>query len=152
MLAIGIENGETDRGTARSHPVYPSLPCMVRHTEFAPPRSGNEANRFPVDRLDPLQRIPPSFGSQIEQTSGCYLGFGAILGLVLDLGLRTREGMKVARARGQLRGKKPKLSDRQQRELRRMYDTGDYSVSDLAEVFSVSRPTVYRTLKRTDQP
>jgi len=29
-----------------------------------------------------------------------------------------------------------------------MYDTGDYSVSDLAEVFSISRPTVYRTLGR----
>jgi DNA invertase Pin-like site-specific DNA recombinase len=63
--------------------------------------------------------------------------------------LRTREGMAVARARGKLRGKKPKLSDRQARELRRMYDTGDYLVSDLAEVFSVSRPTVYRTLQRT---
>ena len=63
--------------------------------------------------------------------------------------MRTREGMAVARVRGKLRGKKPKLSDRQARELRRMYDTGDYSVSDLAEVFSVSRPTVYRTLQRT---
>ena len=62
--------------------------------------------------------------------------------------MRTREGMAVARAKGKLRGKKPKLSDRQARELRRMYDTGDYSVSDLAEVFSVSRPTVYRTLQR----
>ena len=66
--------------------------------------------------------------------------------------MRTREGMKIARAKGKLRGKKPKLSDRQQRELRRMYDTGDYSVSDLAEVFSVSRPTIYRTLQRTQQP
>lgn len=63
--------------------------------------------------------------------------------------MRTREGMAVARARGKLRGKKPKLSDRQQRELRRMYDTGDYSVSDLAELFSISRPTVYRTLNRS---
>ncbi|MCY4012133.1 MAG: recombinase family protein [Gammaproteobacteria bacterium] len=62
--------------------------------------------------------------------------------------MRTREGMAVARARGKLRGKKPKLSDRQSRELRRMYDSGDYSISDLAEVFSVSRPTVYRTLRR----
>lgn len=62
--------------------------------------------------------------------------------------MRTREGMAVARAKGKLRGKKPKLSDRQARELRRMYDTGDYSVSDLSEVFSVSRPTVYRTLQR----
>src|SRR5690349_23834432 len=60
--------------------------------------------------------------------------------------LRTREGMAIARARGRLRGKQPKLSDRQQKELRRMYDTGEYSISDLADLFSVSRPTVYRTL------
>ena len=39
--------------------------------------------------------------------------------------MRTREGMAVARAKGKLRGKKPKLSVRQARELRRMYDTGD---------------------------
>ncbi|MCQ3013835.1 recombinase family protein [Pseudomonas savastanoi] len=47
--------------------------------------------------------------------------------------MRTREGMAVARAKGKLRGKKPKLSDRQQKELRRMYDTSNYSISDLAE-------------------
>ena len=63
--------------------------------------------------------------------------------------MRTREGMAVARARGKLRGKKPKLSERRQAELRRMYDTGNYSVSDLAELFVVSRPTVYRVLERT---
>lgn len=62
--------------------------------------------------------------------------------------LRTREGMAIARAKGKLRGKRPKLSDRQQKELRRMYDTGNYSISDLADLFSVSRPTVYRTLAR----
>jgi DNA invertase Pin-like site-specific DNA recombinase len=62
--------------------------------------------------------------------------------------LRTREGMAVARAKGKLRGKKPKLSDKQQKELRRMRGTGKYSISDLAELFSVSRPTVYRTLSR----
>jgi DNA invertase Pin-like site-specific DNA recombinase len=62
--------------------------------------------------------------------------------------MRTREGMAVARAKGKLRGKRPKLSDKQQNELRRMHGTGEYSISDLAEVFSVSRPTVYRTLGR----
>ncbi len=30
--------------------------------------------------------------------------------------LRTREGMKIARAKGRLRGKQPKLSDKQQKE------------------------------------
>jgi DeoR/GlpR family transcriptional regulator of sugar metabolism len=29
-----------------------------------------------------------------------------------------------------------------------MHDSGEYSISDLAELFSVSRPTVYRTLAR----
>ncbi|MFC6790729.1 helix-turn-helix domain-containing protein [Methylobacterium komagatae] len=27
-----------------------------------------------------------------------------------------------------------------------MHGTGEYAISDLAELFSVSRPTVYRTL------
>jgi len=29
-----------------------------------------------------------------------------------------------------------------------MHDTSEYAISDLAELFTVSRPTVYRTLKR----
>jgi predicted DNA-binding protein YlxM (UPF0122 family) len=29
-----------------------------------------------------------------------------------------------------------------------MYDTGDYSISDLSDVFKVSRPTIYRTVVR----
>lgn len=62
--------------------------------------------------------------------------------------LRTREGMAIARAKGKLRGKQPKLSDKQQKELCRMHETGQYSISDLAKLFSVSRPTVYRTLLR----
>ena len=64
---------------------------------------------------------------------------------------RTREGMAIARAKGKLRGKPPKLSDKQQKELCRMHATATYSISDLAELFSVSRPTVYRTLARAVQ-
>lgn len=63
--------------------------------------------------------------------------------------LRTKEGMAIARAKGKLKGKQPKLSDKQQKGLCCMYGTGEYSISDLAELFSVSRPTVYRTLART---
>jgi len=65
--------------------------------------------------------------------------------------LRTREGMAIARAKGKLRGKRPKLSDKQHNELCRMYDTSEYSISHLAELFSVSRPTVYRTIARKAQ-
>ena len=63
--------------------------------------------------------------------------------------MRTREGMAVARAKGKLRGKQPKLSAKQGRELKRMHDTAEYSMSDLAEIFGVSRATIYRTLERT---
>ena len=35
-----------------------------------------------------------------------------------------------------------------QTELRRMHATGDYSIADLAELFSIGRATVYRTLQR----
>ena len=63
--------------------------------------------------------------------------------------MRTREGMAIARSKGKLRGKRPKLSEKQQKELCRMHASGDYSIGDLAEVFAVSRPTVYRTLTRT---
>jgi DNA invertase Pin-like site-specific DNA recombinase len=65
--------------------------------------------------------------------------------------MRTREGMAIARAKGKLRGKQPKLSAKPQKELGRMHDSGAYSISDLAELFSVSRPTVYRTLARQAQ-
>jgi DNA invertase Pin-like site-specific DNA recombinase len=64
------------------------------------------------------------------------------------LRLRTREGMAIARAKGKLRGKQPKLTPRQQAELTRMHDTGEYTITELMEVFSVGRATVYRTLKR----
>ncbi|MEO0678795.1 MAG: recombinase family protein [Pseudomonadota bacterium] len=64
--------------------------------------------------------------------------------------LRTREGMAIARAKGRLKGRAPKLSLRQRRELRRLHGEGAHSISDLAEIFGVSRPTVYRVLAREE--
>ncbi|MDQ2813949.1 MAG: recombinase family protein [Actinomycetota bacterium] len=64
------------------------------------------------------------------------------------LRMRTREGMAVARARGKLRGEPPKLSVRQQAHLVQLHTAGEHSISDLAEMFSVSRATVYRSLER----
>ena len=64
------------------------------------------------------------------------------------LKMRTREGMAIARSRGKLKGKKPKLTVRQQAELVRMHATGGYTIADLMEVFSVGRATVYRVLNR----
>jgi DNA invertase Pin-like site-specific DNA recombinase len=62
---------------------------------------------------------------------------------------RTREGMAIAKQNGKLKGKQPKLKPAQDREIRRMHDSGDYNVAEIAALFTVSRPTVYRSLQRT---
>ncbi len=64
------------------------------------------------------------------------------------LRLRTREGMAVAKAKGRLRGKQPKLTGRQQAHLVQLHRAGAHTIAELAELFSVSRPTVYRALER----
>ena len=65
--------------------------------------------------------------------------------------MRTREGVAAARARGKLKGKKPKLTARQQAELVRMHAAGEYIIADLMGVFCVGRATVYRAEPRRHQ-
>lgn len=61
---------------------------------------------------------------------------------------RTREGMQVAKAKGRLRGKQPKLSMTQQKHLIEVHNAGLHSSAELAELFNVARSTVYRTIQR----
>lgn len=58
------------------------------------------------------------------------------------------EGTATARAKAKPRGKPPKPTTRQQRELVPMHDTGEYSIAELGEPFTVSRAPVYRVLER----
>jgi len=54
--------------------------------------------------------------------------------------LRTREGMKVAKAKGRLRGKQPKLNVRQEAHLVALFDAGEHSTAELADLFGVAGP------------
>jgi len=131
-----------------------------------------EGDTLVVPKLDRLARSVPdarAIAAQLE-VKGVMLALGAsvynpsdpmgkmffnILATFAEfeadlIRLRTREGMAIARANGKLRGKQPKLSEKQQKELCRMKETGGYSISDLAELFSVSRPTIYRCLQRAE--
>jgi DNA invertase Pin-like site-specific DNA recombinase len=65
---------------------------------------------------------------------------------------RTREGMQVAKAKGHLRGKQPKLSAAQQRHLMEVHQAGMHSTAELAELFNVARSTAYRTVQRQSIP
>jgi hypothetical protein len=52
---------------------------------------------------------------------------------------RTRDGMKVARAKGRLRGKRPKLSPMQEAHLVGLCRAGEHTVSELGELFGVTQ-------------
>ena len=62
--------------------------------------------------------------------------------------MRTREGMAVARANGRLRGRQPKLSPRQEAHLVELYRAGGHTISELEELFPVTRSTIDRGCPR----
>ena len=62
--------------------------------------------------------------------------------------LRTRETMLVAKAKGHLRGKQPKLNRRQEAHLASLWRSGEYTTADLSDLFGVARSTVYRAIQR----
>ena len=62
--------------------------------------------------------------------------------------MRTREGLAVAKAKGRLRAKRPKLTARQEAHLVALHAAGEHTPAELAELFKVGRSTVYRALER----
>jgi DNA invertase Pin-like site-specific DNA recombinase len=66
------------------------------------------------------------------------------------LRLLTREGMASARAKGKLKDRVPRLSPPHQTHLVKLHTAGEHSIADLAELFEVSRATVYRVLDRAN--
>ena len=63
---------------------------------------------------------------------------------------RTAEGREEAKAKGKHMGRMPALSDKQAKELYKDKLNGE-SISALAKKYSVSRPTVHRTIKRMEK-
>lgn len=165
LCALGVSEDRiyTDHGLTGSSRARPGLDQALAAVR--------EGDVLVVAKLDRLARSVPDARAIADQLGkkGVKLALGAsvydptnpmgkmffnILATFAEfeadlIRLRTREGMALARARGKLRGKQSKLSEKQQKELARMHGTGDYSISDLAEVFAVSRPTIYRSLQRT---
>lgn len=58
---------------------------------------------------------------------------------------RTVDGLASARARGRLGGRRPAMSEAKKALAIQMYSDGKH-VKDIAEIFGVSRPTIYRAL------
>ncbi|ELM3659272.1 recombinase family protein [Edwardsiella piscicida] len=57
---------------------------------------------------------------------------------------RTRAGLVAARARGRAGGRKPKLTEAQIKEIKEMVDAQKLSIGRIAELYGVSRTTIYK--------
>ncbi|MFC4245084.1 recombinase family protein [Gryllotalpicola reticulitermitis] len=154
---IHVDHGLT--GTNRARPGLREALAAVR-----------DGDTLVVTKLDRLARSLPDARDIAEELTnkGVALSLGGsiydsndpvgrllfnVLGMVAEfeadlIRMRTREGMAVARAKGRLKGKKPKLTAVQRKLLLKMHAAGEHSQGELAEVFSVSRATIYRELQR----
>lgn len=60
----------------------------------------------------------------------------------------TREGLAAARARGRKGGRRPRLSPAQVADAQQKYDSGDWTVQQIADLYGVPRTTLYNHLNR----
>ena len=137
LVALGVaeERIHTDHGrtgTTRARPGLDQALAAVRAGDtLVVPKLDRLARSVPDARhlADELERrgVKLALGASVhDPTDPMGRMFFNILATFAEfeadlIRMRTREGMAVARARGKLRGKKPKLSERRQAELRRMH-------------------------------
>ena len=161
-LGVDAENVYVDHGLTGANRARPGL-----REAMAAVREGDTLVVTKLDRLarslpdardiaDELTRKGVSLslgGSVYDPTDAVGRLLFNVLGMVAEfeadlIRMRTREGMAVAKAKGRLRGKQPKLSVSQRRHLLELHDAGNHTQEELAELFSVSRTTIYREVQR----
>ncbi|EID79754.1 DNA invertase Pin-like site-specific DNA recombinase [Rhodococcus wratislaviensis] len=155
---IYVDHGLT--GTNRQRPGLQNALAACRNTDT-----------LVVTKLDRLARSLPDARDIVDELTARHacLQIGAslhdptdpvgrllfnVLAMVAEfegdlIRARTREGMRIAKAKGHLKGKKPKLNPRQERHLVELHVSGEYSTAELADLFSVGRSTVYRAIERS---
>jgi len=60
---------------------------------------------------------------------------------------RTKEGLEAARARGRKGGRKPKLDNTKKIAIYELYQQKKITVKDLCDMFSISKPTLYKIIE-----
>ena len=61
----------------------------------------------------------------------------------------TRDGLASARARGRIGGRRPKLNAEQAQHAQQLYDDGQHTVQQIADLLRVPRTTIYGHLNKT---
>lgn len=144
-------------GTSRARPGLDQALAAVRAGDTLVITKLDRLARSVPDALDILGRLSErgvrfALGGSVYDWGDPFARmFLQILSVVAEfevnlVRLRTREGMAVARAKGKLRGKRPKLPPTAQRSIAARYALGQVSLADLAEEYSVSRTTIHRVI------
>lgn len=166
LAALGVEKSRvyTDAGLSGTNRDRPGL-----REALAALREGDTLVVTKLDRLARSVRDAADIAAEVEER-GARLSIGGsvhdpadpmgkllfnVLSMVAEfeadlIRQRTREGMAVAKARGRLRGKQPKLSPAQERHLVGLMRTGEHTTSEVAALMGVSRATVYRAMQRAN--
>lgn len=164
LAALGVEEKHihVDHGLTGTNRARPGL-----EKALAAVRAGDELVVTKLDRLARSIRDAHQIADDLA-AEGVKLNLGGsvydptdpmgkllfnVLAMIAEfeadlIRMRTREGMQVAKAKGKLRGKQPKLKAAREAQLVEMYQSDNHTISELAEIFDVSRPTVYRALQR----
>ena len=153
-LGVGEDRIYTDHGLSGRRRDRPGLDQALAAVR--------EGDTFVVSKLDRLARSVPDALDILSQLSlrGVKFALGGsvydwndpfakmfltILATIAEfegalIRQRTREGMAIARSKGRLRGRQPKLSANKQAALLQMHADGHHNIVELAEIFSVSPP------------
>lgn len=164
LVDLGVEEGNVhvDHGYTGGSRSRPGLQAALAGT-----RTGDT---LVVTKLDRLARSVTDARDIADELTrrGVRLSLGSsaydpldpmdkllfnVLGIVAEfeadlIRARTREGMVIARSKGRLRGKQPKLTAAQEKHLVGLYEDQTHTTAEIAELFGVARSTVYRALER----
>lgn len=152
LLVTGVAEGRiyTDAGLSGTTRDRPGLREVL-----AAIREGDVLAVTELDRLARSARDAADIGREVDQ-KGAKLSLGGSVHDCRDatgkmmfgvtalfaefesdlIRQRTREGMAVARARGRLKGKKPKLSPAEERHLVGLVESGEHTTSEVAALMA----------------
>ncbi|WAU82127.1 recombinase family protein [Streptomyces sp. Qhu-G9] len=133
MIRRTVPSRQSSRSSTASHAWYPTPATSATPS---PPAASSS-------RSAALSTTPPTRWEDVFNILATFAEFEVDL-----LRMRTREGTAVARAKGKLSGKQPKITTCQQTHMVQQHQSGEHTIADLVELFSVSRATDYHVLER----
>lgn len=88
------------------------------------------------DPNDPMAKLFFGFLAHMAEAEGGWIS------------IRTKEAMARPSVRAKLNGKKPKLTPTQDAAIARHKEEGEQTVAEIANLFNITRPGVYRAVAR----